>query len=62
MNTHNIAFYEEMTKFIFYLSSNIIKYCRFGNVRENLIFAYICEFVAFGNSTFSLILKSPLVR
>ena len=26
MNTHNIGFYEDLTKIIFELSSNIIKY------------------------------------
>ena len=26
MSTHNIGFYEDLTKFIFELSSNIIKY------------------------------------
>ena len=26
MSTHNLAFYEEMTKIVFHLSSNVIKY------------------------------------
>ena len=36
------------------------QYFRFGNVRENLIFADIHEFVS--NSKFSLILKTPFHR
>ena len=41
MSTHNIGFYEDLTKIIFELSSNIIKYapyffCWFMNFLESL--------------------------
>ena len=46
MNTHNIGFYEDLTKIIFELSSNIIKYapyffCWIGN--EILLQCFLME-------------------
>ena len=42
MSTHNIGFYEDLTKIIFELSSNIIKYAPyfFCCVVRNRLFAY----------------------
>ena len=37
MSTHNIGFYEDLTKFIFELSSNIIKYAPFFFCWKTLI-------------------------
>ena len=43
MSTHNIGFYEDLTKIIFELSSNIIKYapCFFCWVLRNNVHVYI---------------------
>ena len=45
-----LKFHFNSTKKIFWVcckTSCIIKYCKFGNIHENLIFAYICKCVKF---------------
>ena len=56
MSTHNIGFYEDLTKNFFELSSNIIKYapyffcCTFQNM-------YCCKFLLLSNKRLCYILK-----
>ena len=51
MSTHNIGFYEDLTKIIFELSSNIMKYAPY-------FFCCICFLGAFKDLMFILLLKS----
>ena len=50
MSTHNIGFYVDLTKIIFELSSNVIKYTPYffccghvGNLKENKIISEHCR-------------------
>ena len=50
MSTYNIGFYEDLTKIIFELSSNIIKYppyffCWLNNKDIDLQAVWICAFI-----------------
>ena len=38
MSTHNIGFYEDLTKIIFELSSNIIKYTHISSAGTHILF------------------------
>ena len=40
MSTHNIGFYEDLTKIIFELSSNIIKYSPYSSAEEKKYFMH----------------------
>ena len=44
MSTHNMGFYEDLTKIIFELSSNIVKYAPYSGMR---IFLFLEDFLFF---------------
>ena len=47
MSTHNISFYEEMTKLIFQLSSNIIKYAPLISLLLSSVNSLFCKNLVF---------------
>ena len=49
MSTHNIGFYEDLTKIIFELSSNIIKYAPYFFCCTNYFFSFFLEYLKFSN-------------
>ena len=54
MSTHNIGFYEDLTKIIFELSSNIIKYAPyfFCCHHDSGTFVKLCLFVSLRKQTY----------
>ena len=60
MSTHNIGFYEELTKIIFELSSNIIKYAPYFFCWNNMLVMFLsAPLVGFH---MSLIVRKPALR
>ena len=45
MSTHNIGFYEDLTKIIFELSSNIIKYAPYFFCSHNCVWISVLQYV-----------------
>ena len=53
MSTHNIGFYEDLTKIIFELSSNVIKYAPYFSLRKHAHAIYSDFFTAEKMTIFS---------